>query len=264
MFGFGAPPMPGRTLFERIDDALIKIPDHKIRHLFPLLRTLNDSNDSIFSEEGKVVREPFSCGCRGWSRGRKVDSGHNCAAVHGGQTGLPTEQTLSRLGMADDAEGGLPLALAAAGAAAPVAELVPGHLGKASSHRLLQGLRQRYPWLDEYVYWQGSRVVYRCPVPRHALRLAQQKSWFATHLPGHVLLIRQGRYWEVVVPPTTSAAGNAAALDALRAWPRRVPRRRLPTLKPVLWRSGLRVAWIGETGRRLGTIAERALHCRWG
>jgi hypothetical protein len=96
-----------------------------------------------------------------------------------------------------------------------------------------------------------------------ALRLAQQKSWFATHLPGHVLLIRQGRYWEVVVPPTTSAADTAVALDALRAWPRRVPRRRLSTFKPVLWRGGLPVAWIGETGRRLGTIAERALHCRW-
>ncbi len=265
MFGFGAPPMPGRTLFERIDDALIKIPDHKIRHLFPLLRTLNDSNDSIFSEEGKVVREPFSCGCRGWSRGRKVDSGHNCAAVHGGQTGLPTEQTLRRLGMADDADG-----RAVFPWSWPLLEQLHqwlssylGHLGKASSHRLLQGLQQRYPWLDEYVHWQGSQVVYRCPVPRHALRLAQQHAWFATHLPGHVLLIRQGKYWEVVVPPTTSAAGKAAALDALRAWPRRVPRRRLPALKPILWRSGLPVAWIGETGRRLGTIAERALHCRW-
>jgi RNA-directed DNA polymerase len=138
-----------------------------------------------------------------------------------------------------------------------------GHLGKASSHRLLQGLQQRYPWLDEYVHWQGSKVVYRCPVPRHALRLAQQTAWFATHLPGHGLLIRQGRYWEVVVPPTTSAAGNAVALDALRAYPRRVPRRRLPALKLVLWRSGLPVAWTDETGRRLGTIAERALHCRW-
>jgi hypothetical protein len=109
-----------------------------------------------------------------------------------------------------------------------------GHLGKASSHRLLQELRQRYPWLDEYVHWQGSRVVFRCPVPRHALRLAQQTAWFATHLPGHGLLIQQGRYWEVVVPPTTSDADKAAALDALRAWPCRVSRRRLPALKSVL------------------------------
>jgi hypothetical protein len=105
--------------------------------------------------------------------------------------------------------------------------------------------------------------VYRCPVPRHAVRLAQQTAWFATHLPGHVLLIRQGHYWEVAVPPTTSAADEAAAPDALRAWPRRLSRRRLPALKSVLWRSGLPVAWIGETGRRPGTIAERALHCRW-
>jgi hypothetical protein len=113
------------------------------------------------------------------------------------------------------------------------------------------------------VQWQGSKVVFRCPVPRHALRLAQQHAWFATYLPGHVLLIRQGQFWELRVPPTTGAADKAVALDALRPWPRRIPRRRLPPLKPVLWRSGLPVAWIGETGRRLGAIAERALQCRW-
>jgi RNA-directed DNA polymerase len=175
------------------------------------------------------------------------------------------EETLRRLGMADEAEG-----RAVFPWPWPLLEQLRqwlssylGHLGKASSHRLLQELRQRYPWLDEYVHWHGSKVVFRCPVPRHALRLAQQTAWFATHLPGHVLLIRQGRYWEVFVPPTTSAADTAAALDALHAWPRRVPRRRLPALRPVLWRSGLRVAWIGETGRRLGMIAERALECRW-
>jgi RNA-directed DNA polymerase len=175
------------------------------------------------------------------------------------------EETLRRMGMADNANG-----RAVFPWPWPLLEQLRqwlssylGHLGKASSHRLLQGLRQRYPWLGEYVHWQGSKVVFRCPVPRQALRLAQQQAWFATYLPGHVLLIRQGQYWEVVVPPTTSAADKAAALDALRAWPRRLPRRRLPALKPVLWRSGLPVAWIVETGRRLGTIAERALHCRW-
>jgi hypothetical protein len=175
------------------------------------------------------------------------------------------EQTLRRLGMADEAEG-----RAVFPWPWPLLEQLRqwlssylSHLSKASSYRLLQGLRQRYPWLDEYVHWQGSKVVFRCPVPRQALRLAQQTAWFARHLPGHVLLIRQGRYWEVVVALTTSAAGNATALDALRAWPRRVPRRRLPALKPVLWRSGLPVAWIGETGRRLVAIVERALHCRW-
>jgi hypothetical protein len=175
------------------------------------------------------------------------------------------EETLCCLGMAHHAEGRgvFPWPWPLLEQLRQWLSLYLGHLGKASSHRLLQGLRQRYPWLDEYVRWQGSQVVFRCPVPRHALRLAQQTAWFARHLPGHVLLIRQGRYWEVVVPPTTSAADKAAALDALRAWPRRVPRRRLPALKPVLWRSGLPVAWIGETGRRLGTIAERALHCRW-
>jgi hypothetical protein len=85
-----------------------------------------------------------------------------------------TEQTLHRLGMAHHAAG-----RAVFPWPWPLLEELRqwlssylGHLGKASSHRLLQGLQQRYPWLDEYVHWQGSKVVYRCPVPRHALRLA--------------------------------------------------------------------------------------------
>jgi hypothetical protein len=93
--------------------------------------------------------------------------------------------------------------------------------------------------------------------------LTRYRDWFATYLPGDVLLMRQGQFRELRVPPTTSATDTAVALDALRAWPRCVSRRRLPALKPVLWRSGVPVAWIGETGRRLGAIAERALHCRW-
>ena len=115
------------------------------------------------------------------------------------------EETLRGLGMADDADG-----RAVFPWPWPLLEELRqwlssyfGHLGKASSHRLLQGLRQRYPWLDEYVQWEGSKVVSRCPVPRHALRLAQQHAWFATHLPGHVLLIRQGDTgrWSCPRPP---------------------------------------------------------------
>jgi len=32
MFGLGTPAVPRRTLFERIDDALIEVSDHKICH----------------------------------------------------------------------------------------------------------------------------------------------------------------------------------------------------------------------------------------
>ncbi|MCK5681245.1 hypothetical protein KAI46_10600, partial [bacterium] len=48
------------------------------------------------------------------------------------------------------------------------------------------------------------------------------------------------------------------------ALPRRFPDRRLSYVKSILWQSGHRVAWIKETGRRLCSIAERALACRWG
>jgi len=53
------------------------------------------------------------------------------------------------------------------------------------------------------------------------------------------------------------------ALAAVKSWPRRFPDRRLRRLKSLLWDSGLLVGWVGETGRRLSNIAERALICRW-
>lgn len=43
----------------------------------------------------------------------------------------------------------------------------------------------------------------------------------------------------------------------------RFPESRLPTVKHMLWHSGLPVAWIEETGRRVTAIAERLLVCRW-
>ena len=54
-----------------------------------------------------------------------------------------------------------------------------------------------------------------------------------------------------------------AFLAVLLAWPRRFPQRRLSALRPVLWQTGLPVAWMSETGRRLGPIAERAIRWRW-
>ncbi len=47
------------------------------------------------------------------------------------------------------------------------------------------------------------------------------------------------------------------------AGPGRFPRRRLRSYKRLLWNSDLPVAWIDETGRRPGNIAERALALRW-
>src|SRR5207245_10301598 len=46
VFGARTPAMPYRPLLQRINKALIKIPDYKVCHLSPLLRQLDDCNDS--------------------------------------------------------------------------------------------------------------------------------------------------------------------------------------------------------------------------
>jgi len=151
------------------------------------------------------------------------------------------------------------------------------HFGKASTHRLIQSLRRRFNWLDEYFYWcvkipplpkgrkkqilpkgkkgviskkrpRISKVVFRCPIPRYARRFVQQVIWFRGHLPGHVLMIQVGGFWEM----SYSAACSY-----------RFHHRHLASIKPLLWESGLPVAWIYETGRQISGIMERALTCRW-
>jgi hypothetical protein len=130
------------------------------------------------------------------------------------------------------------------------------HFERASSHRLLAGLRRRFSWLDEYFVWKETSVEFRCPVPRLALRFAQQMSWFLDRLLGHVLMVREGPFCERITEGVSAAA--------IEAWPRRFPIGLLPSLKRLLWTSDLPVAWIDETGRRPGNIAERALIRRWG
>jgi len=105
------------------------------------------------------------------------------------------------------------------------------HFERASSHRLIEGLRSRFSWLDEYFVWKGTGVDFRCPVPRLALRFARQVSWFLDRLPGHVLMVREGPFVERITEGV-----SAAAIEA----------------------------WIDETGRRPGSIVERALIRRWG
>jgi hypothetical protein len=85
----GDPTMPGRALFERIDDALIKVPDHKVRHLSPLLRHGRIAMIGSFPEDGKGVRVLFPCGSRGRPPAWKVGYGAARMAVRGDQTELP-------------------------------------------------------------------------------------------------------------------------------------------------------------------------------
>ena len=129
-----------------------------------------------------------------------------------------------------------------------------GHFRRAASTRLVERLWLRFPWLEEYFRWDGERVVYAFSPPRPALRIAQQRAQFCSRLPGHVLLAQMGRWWELW--------GGYPENLLPKGW-RRFPESRLPAVENILWESGLPVAWIEETGRRISTIGERVLVRRW-
>ncbi|MCP5010474.1 MAG: hypothetical protein GY942_10880 [Aestuariibacter sp.] len=129
-----------------------------------------------------------------------------------------------------------------------------GHFRKANSYRLVERLWQRFPWLTEYFWRDGWRVVYTFTPPRPALRLAEQRLQLCDRLPNHMLLAQIGGWWEVW--------GNVPE-DLLPRNLRRFPENRLSMVKELLWSSKLSIAWIAETGRRITTIAERTLVCRW-
>ena len=61
---------------------------------------------------------------------------------------------------------------------------------------MIEGLRSRFDWLDEYFVWKETSVEFRCSVPRLALRFTQQTSWFLDRLLGHVLMVREGPFVE--------------------------------------------------------------------
>lgn len=128
------------------------------------------------------------------------------------------------------------------------------HFHKASCYRLVERIWRRFPWLEEYYRRDGERVVYSFSPPRPALGIAQQRAQFRSRLPGHVLAAQMGKWWEVWggCPENLLPEG--------RRW---FPESRLATAKNVLWESGLPVAWIEETGRRVTRINERILVRRW-
>ncbi len=129
-----------------------------------------------------------------------------------------------------------------------------GHFRKASSHRLVEQLWQRFPWLAEYFRRDDWRVIYTFTPPRPALRLAEQRFQLCDRLPGHILMVQIGNWWQV---------WGDAPQDLLPNKWRRFPESHLPAVKEILWQSKLPIAWIAETGRLITTIAERTLVCRW-
>ncbi len=129
-----------------------------------------------------------------------------------------------------------------------------GHFRHASSHRLLARIWQDFPWLAEYFRCDGRRVVYTISPPGPARRIDQQKAQFSSRLPGHVIVAQLGKWYEVW-------GGHPAY--PLCPDQRRFHASHLPAIEGELWQSGLPVAWIRETDRRVTTIHQRALVCRW-
>jgi hypothetical protein len=140
-----------------------------------------------------------------------------------------------------------------------------GHFQKASAYRLITGLRRRFPWLDEYFIWIPNSknkifalrkpnyiLAYSCPRLRPPLRLSQQKVRLCRQLPGHILVVQVGNFWELW-------GGGFDLPKNLR----RFPDSRLPEVREILWASGFPVAWIRETGTHVTRIAERDIVCRW-
>ncbi len=74
-----------------------------------------------------------------------------------------------------------------------------GHFSKACSYRLLQDIKKRFIWLNEYFLWQdANKIVFRCPIPRAAFLFWQQKKYFQGRLPNHVVIMQRGKVWEIM------------------------------------------------------------------
>ena len=90
-----------------------------------------------------------------------------------------------------------------------------GWLRHAAAHRLVARLRRRHAWLEEYFHWRDWKVELRCPVPRFALRFNDQVVCFREQLPGHLLMIQKGGYWQAVVPRSVASPVPAARLPVV-------------------------------------------------
>lgn len=128
------------------------------------------------------------------------------------------------------------------------------HCARANSRRLVAGIRARFPWLEAYFDWSGPHVLPRYPVPGGDPGYREQCRAFARQAPDAWLAIQTGDFYRLY-PPGVPDPARAVA---------RVHRSRRAALARRLWASGAPVAWIAETGRRVGRVAERGLAWFWG
>lgn len=134
------------------------------------------------------------------------------------------------------------------------------HLERAACHRLTAALWARFGWLNEYFRRTAGKPAPRCPRPRDVLWFGQQQAHFAACLPGHVIVLQVGRFWQALPGPLGKLFDEWERCGLLRS---RFHDRDLPAARALLWRTTGPVAWVVETGRRVGRIAERVLAWRW-
>jgi RNA-directed DNA polymerase len=134
------------------------------------------------------------------------------------------------------------------------------HLNRASCRSLLCSVLSRFPWLKEYFTWDDGKVILRCPTPRHALRFSQQQRYFQQRFPEHLVVMQVGAFWQVLAGRKCEPSFTDKHFSILS---QRFHSRHAEKVGRVLWRTGLPVAWVGETGRRTGIIAERTMIYRW-
>jgi len=137
-----------------------------------------------------------------------------------------------------------------------------GHFRRASAFRLVSALYSRFSWLHEYFVWQGGRIETRYPIPRQAMSFSAQCNRFKAAFPAHAVLVQLGSFWQVLSVPASLISDPCRQKGA--CYPTgRFHKHESEKVRDLLWRMAVPVAWIGETGRRIGPIAERALKCRW-
>lgn len=135
------------------------------------------------------------------------------------------------------------------------------HLNRASCRSLLCSVLSRFSWLKEYFTWDDGKVRLRCPTPRHLLRFSWQQRYFQDRFPEHLVVMQVGAFWQVLAGRECgpSVTGKHFAILSQRFHDRHAER-----VRSMLRSENVPVAWVRETGRRTGIIAERTMVCRWG
>lgn len=128
------------------------------------------------------------------------------------------------------------------------------HFAKAETWRLVEGIRARHAWLEAYFVWFGNNLTprYRFRVDYPSLRAQLLDA--ARQLPDSLLVLRTGAFYRLSPLALPGPADGLARVHVAQH----------EALAAQLWAGPNPVAWLEETGRHLGRVAERVLTLYWG